>query len=703
MAEKLDAMILSAGFGTRLRPLTRGIPKALVPVFGSPLIEIQLLRLRHLATGTYECARVVVNTHHLAHAIEQYVHAVDFGFEVVMSHEEQILGTAGGLRHAMRFFSSPWILTLNVDTLTPIPLGKMLRTHTTGGNAVTLLLVDSDLNRNVQVGGEKVRAILPEKGSDDCFTYTGCQIVNLSFLEELSEGTFLDMRDVYHQLASEGRLGAVVSTGPLVDLGSLEGLLAFHGPRLRKTALNLLPPGSSAATLARDSEPETGFVDPAAEVVAGARVRRSLVLGGSKLLAGSSVEDSIVGPDIEVGIELAGLCLTPWGAAGIHNQATRSRTGTEALPPPGTPKASRQKRTQGARANSPELRTPPGLKRLLEAASGVHLPPQWGSELRRLAGDGSSRRIWRIRTGAIEAVAMEAPPTKEGLEEARRFLEIRELLARWGIDVPRLIAAAPERGLVVLEDLGDQRLYELVRTDREAALARYADVVELAARLHSHAVLQADGAARLNEPYTPEFAMRAEARYFHEELIHRALNLRVPFEAIRKDCESMAQTLEGSLARESAPRLIHRDLQSRNVMIRPGRVVLIDFQGARLGPPLYDLASLLFDPYVELSEDERRSLAGRYHELRRAQEGAYPLPQDPMADKYLLAAAAMRLMQALGAFTKLGLRLGRPGFAEYIPRGLDSLQLVLRALGAGTNIEEIVALARRSFRHQPGS
>src|ERR1019366_6081651 len=120
----MKAMILAAGLGTRLRPLTNDRPKALVEVAGRTLLEIALARLR--AFGVRE---VIVNTHHYAEMITNYLKANDnFGMQIELSREEELLDTGAGLKKAGYFFAGsmdePFILH-NVDVLSTIDLGRM--------------------------------------------------------------------------------------------------------------------------------------------------------------------------------------------------------------------------------------------------------------------------------------------------------------------------------------------------------------------------------------------------------------------------------------------------------------------------------------------------------------------------------------------------------------------------------------------------
>jgi N-acetylmuramate 1-kinase len=143
---------------------------------------------------------------------------------------------------------------------------------------------------------------------------------------------------------------------------------------------------------------------------------------------------------------------------------------------------------------------------------------------------------------------------------------------------------------------------------------------------------------------------------------------RIPLEAssereLEKELSALANRLAGT-----QHALVHRDLQSQNVMLREGKIYLIDFQGMRFGNRMYDLGSLLCDPYVNFSDQERDELLSFYYGLSR-QEIDYTEFISSFWD-----ASAQRLMQALGAYGFLGNKKGLNGFLEHIPAGLRNAQ-----------------------------
>jgi NDP-sugar pyrophosphorylase family protein len=132
----MKAMILAAGLGTRLRPLTNAIPKPLLPIAGTPLIVWNLLLLKQ--HGFHD---VVINLHHLGPMIEQAIgNGSRYGLRIIYSREPVILGTGGGLKQAEQHFSGEPVLVLNADTLVDLDLGALCAFHQQHDAVATLVL-----------------------------------------------------------------------------------------------------------------------------------------------------------------------------------------------------------------------------------------------------------------------------------------------------------------------------------------------------------------------------------------------------------------------------------------------------------------------------------------------------------------------------------------------------------------------------------
>ncbi len=309
-----------------------------------------------------------------------------------------------------------------------------------------------------------------------------------------------------------------------------------------------------------------------------------------------------------------------------------------------------------------------------------------------IVGDGSVRRLFRAQRAGVSAIAVLNPLAsgRAHPDENEAFLAVREFLALRGVRVPAVYAADLEHGLLLLEDLGDARLLEACRSGLDPALYEQALRILVAMQAPGEPAFRPEVTG--NPAYDENFILAQEAGYFLEEVVQGWCGLPWPRQSVEADCRRLARQALGG------PRVfMHRDFQSRNLMALGSSLAVIDFQGARLGPAEYDLAALLYDPYVEMPPEARDGLALRYLELARgAGLDGVPAPAGA-ADAQaawrarFLANAANRLMQASAAFVKLGVRFGRPGFREHIPRGLARLQSVLAEKGDAPALAALVA------------
>jgi aminoglycoside/choline kinase family phosphotransferase len=152
-------------------------------------------------------------------------------------------------------------------------------------------------------------------------------------------------------------------------------------------------------------------------------------------------------------------------------------------------------------------------------------------------------------------------------------------------------------------------------------------------------------------------------------MIGEHCGLAIPWEDAERDYLRLAEQ-----AFEGAPTLfMHRDYQSRNLMLTPAGLAVIDFQGARLGPPEYDLASLLYDPYTDPAPDLRERMVERYLSSAPPAAGS-----EKMFRRRLRASAINRTLQILGAFAYLGGHLQKPGFLEYAPAAWRNLRALAK-------------------------
>jgi len=289
---------------------------------------------------------------------------------------------------------------------------------------------------------------------------------------------------------------------------------------------------------------------------------------------------------------------------------------------------------------------------------------------RRLPGDGSKRAFYRLSAEQGSFIVMEYASSDMAAEkENLSYLRIGEHLLGKGIPVARIFRYDLEHGWFIMEDLGQRNLQEIA-LGTENRIDLYKRVLELLVQL------QIEGKEDFNtqwcahtERYDRFLMERYESGYFLTYFVQGFLGL-------ERDLTSLASSFsrlsyKASLA--DGDFFLHRDFQSRNLIIRGGRIGIVDWQGGRLGPLQYDLASLLIDPYVGLRGEERKHLYDYYLTLiERRLPGV-----SPSFSRHYPSLAIQRNLQILGAFSYLGSVLGKKWFFDYIPPALESLERLL--------------------------
>ena len=205
----MRAMVLAAGLGTRLRPLTSDHPKALVEIAGRTLLEITLSRLREF--GIHD---VIVNTHHFADKLVQYLQTHDnFRMHIEVSREEILLDTGGGLKKAAQFLegSDEAFLLHNVDILSTIDLARMAQSHRESGALATLAVQERKTSRyllfddELQLCGRRIDEdeIVRSVASPKPLAFAGIHMISPRIFGLMREEGIFSIIDVYLRLARE--------------------------------------------------------------------------------------------------------------------------------------------------------------------------------------------------------------------------------------------------------------------------------------------------------------------------------------------------------------------------------------------------------------------------------------------------------------------------------------------------------------------
>jgi N-acetylmuramate 1-kinase len=295
-----------------------------------------------------------------------------------------------------------------------------------------------------------------------------------------------------------------------------------------------------------------------------------------------------------------------------------------------------------------------------------------GVKLEQLRGDGSKRVFWRITSSVSEPrfIAMANPPNDDASRrENFSYLMIGKHLHQKGIPVPGIYAHDLKNGWFVMEDMGSTSLQDVVSSNK-GHFPIYEKLLEHLLRLQIAGANNFDPAwCNQTERYDRHVMIKYEANYFRDAFLHRYLGLKSQWPELEASFNHLAKTASNA----DNTFLLHRDFQSRNIMLCKGNIGIIDWQGARLGPLGYDLASLIIDPYSDLPTREKESLYDTY--LLMIKE--YKAEWIESFKRYYPHLAIQRNLQILGAFSYLTKTMKKPYFETYIPTALRTLHDLL--------------------------
>ncbi|MEA1947895.1 MAG: sugar phosphate nucleotidyltransferase [Thermodesulfobacteriota bacterium] len=555
----MKALILAAGFGTRLLPFTKNTPKALFPVAGRPLLHIIILSLQNAG-----CKAVIINTHHLYKKIDSYLLQQKYAIPVITRYEPEILGTGGAIKNVADFWDDNPFMVINSDIFTDIDLKKVYDFHLNHSHPVTLVLHDDPQFNSVPVNKNGVitdfhdLTPLPSHsvsvsnihrpGETEKLTFTGIQVLDPQILELIPDNIFSSSIDIYRQLISENKkvCAFIAKEYQWKDIGSPER----------------------------------------------------------------------------------------------YNQVVFGQMAPEAF--------------KYAFPSWPD-------KKIFRA---------------KLKGDGSDRNWYRLTSGNRSLVMADHNIRKnQSTSEVDSFVAIGRHLHDKDVPVPEIYLHDTFSGLVFMEDLGDVNLQTLVLNTEnpEEIISYYKSIIGLLGKLSATGAKGFDPVwTYQTSHYNQDLILEKECRYFVDAFLRKYIGMNISF----KDLEDEFRTLADKALEFSVNGFMHRDMQSRNIMVKNNRFYFIDFQGGRLGPVQYDLASLLIDPYVELSPWVRNQLLNFSGETLPSL-----LNIDP--DNFLACykyCSITRNLQILGAFAYLSRIKGKRYFEKYIPHAIQTLKHNLSAL-----------------------
>ena len=676
-----SAFILAAGLGERLLPITRHIPKPLLPVLGKPVLEYVLDKIMDVPMKN-----MGINLHHKKTDIEQWITSSAYSKTITMFPEDPILGTGGALKNAQDFLKYGPFLVHNADILSNVDLGELLQLHISSGNIATLAVHNRPEFNSLLLDSEGFLMDIvkhphpnPPPSREREGTENAPPIKNSDYLDSLLLTSKGGHADNFPSTGRRGLRGGGIQSERFV---AFTGIAAYQ-PQF----LELLPKGNSSVVDAWFKAVSAGYrigtVDvtgcywtdigtPAAYASAvihamrqngeNVYIHQSTEGCGNASLDGYIVieKDSV----IKQGVSLRNCISLPGTMIGKiscdESSAQCFLTRFWGAPDAAAPKKSFENCILG----------PDFIIQINESNFGVT-----AETTRSFIGTGGSdRKYFRIKKSDRSAVLMQCA---ENDPDFQRHIELTKFFRRLAAPVPELLSADNQSQTALFEDLGDISLYSWLKCPRSEGQKEeiYRRALDILVSIQSTATAHADQCPALQARIFDYEHLRWETSYFLERFVrgmmHREIQNR---ELLENEFHQLA------LLVDSFPKtIVHRDFQSQNIMIaRDGMPRILDYQGARMGPPAYDVVSLLWDPYHRLDINVRQRLLEYY--LGRVSYLRYFGKEFP---ETLLPCRLQRHMQALGAYGFLATVKGKTYFQKHIPEGIRLLKEDISETGHG--------------------
>jgi len=298
----MKAMILAAGMGNRLRPLTTVYPKVLVPVVNKPVVDrvVEFLNIH----GVRE---IIINAHYHYQKITDYLEKDNpFGMRMEVRIEKEILGTGGGIKNTQDFWDKDPFIVINGDILTDIDLRKVYEFHLKRDNLITMVLHDFPVHNKIRMDNEmNILSIGQGTNLEGTFAYTGIQVMNPEVLDYIPENKRSSIIECYRRLIdSKKPIRGYLATGHRwIDIGTI-------GDYLRSN-FNFLPPDRMAIAPECHIDPDATLKDWAVigkscSIEKGALVKASVLWNDAIVKQGVKVVDSVVTSGVTVEKDLVG-------------------------------------------------------------------------------------------------------------------------------------------------------------------------------------------------------------------------------------------------------------------------------------------------------------------------------------------------------------------------------------------------------------
>lgn len=630
----LNIFLPAAGLGERLRPITNHLPKPLLPVLGRPLIEIILERLTAVCSG-----KIGINLHYKSGMLRDWAANSNYDDRIRFFPEDPILGTGGALKNAEAFLSSSPFIVHNSDILLDIDFSRLIEEHLSSGNIATLachripdlsnVVIDKN-NRVLDV--ENPGASKPDLSTvADKTAYTGIAVYAPEILTFLPPGVSHATMAWIAASKAGRRVGTMDFTGSSWnDVGTPATYARGILDALRESGETVwLSPKARCSRIELDGY---AVLEAVSEVKEGSRLKNCILMPGA--LVSGDHENQVLGPDYAVTLTESDM------QPSLH--------------------AVEKKRVSLA---DPLFATYFGVGTTGDRSAIRDLQSSIWSDAILIGLGGSDRRYFRVRNDGKTAVLMEC---RSDDPEYERHLVYTRFFASHTVPVPGLIAAEDGTKRALFEDLGDTSLYSYMKLPHDKGHIEevYCSVLDILVKLHTSVTEHVRECPLLQARVFDYDHLRWETGYFLERFVTglRGIHVRNR-QTLNEEFHHLAQNVD------CFPKgVIHRDFQSQNIMVPSNSLPrVIDFQGARMAPPAYDVASILWDPYHQLDDSIRERLVAYYVSEMKRQSAGF---NEALLRKSLIPCRLQRHMQALGAYGFLAAVKGKKYFLKHVPEAL---------------------------------
>lgn len=564
-------------------------------------------------------AEIGINLHYRSEDLRKWILNSSHANRVTFFFENQILGTGGALKNAEDFLSDGHFLAHNSDIVSDIDLARLIKTHISSGNTATLATHNYPKYNNVIIDSNGYILNVEDPSSP---------ISDAQTLKVAYTGIAVYSPEIFRYIPA-GISHVTSSWTAASRAGHKIQALDFTGCYWR----DIGTPASYASALIEllRAEGETVYIHPS-------------VVGCSY----ADMDGHVIIEDAATINENASLrnCIMLPGSSAEKNSSHENCI----IGPDFKIDLSESEIMESFRKNNKIL----------------------------IGTGGSDRRYYRIKNDRASSILMEC---RTDDPDFTRHIEYSKFLSRFLVPVPELLNTNTPMMQATFEDLGDVSLYSWLkcrRSDNEIE-TMYLKVIDILVILHTKATEHLSECTLLQNRIFDYDHFRWETDYFLERFVKGVKKIDVKnISALQNEFHIIALTADSF-----KKTIIHRDFQSQNIMVTKGIPRLIDYQGMRVGPPAYDIASILWDPYYRIEDRIRDRILMHY--LARI-KNITDIDEKEFVNALVLC-RLQRHMQALGAYGFLSSVKGKKYFLKHVPEALRLLKEDI--LGVRTEYPEL--------------